>query len=61
MSHAGWARLKTVCGLVVAMIGLSALAGWGTGQRRWRGSVPTISRWPRIRRSGSCFWGSRSW
>jgi two-component system NtrC family sensor kinase len=33
MSHIGSARLKAVSGLVVAVIGLSALVGWGTGQR----------------------------
>ena len=33
MSYTGSARLKTASGLVVALVGLSALAGWGTGQR----------------------------
>ena len=33
MYHAGSGRLKTACGLVVAIVGLSALAGWGMGQR----------------------------
>jgi two-component system, NtrC family, sensor kinase len=33
VAQTGSARLKTVCGLVAAAIGLSALAGWGTGHR----------------------------
>jgi two-component system NtrC family sensor kinase len=37
MSHTGSARLKTLCGLVVAMIGMSALAGWGMGERSLTG------------------------
>jgi two-component system, NtrC family, sensor kinase len=37
MSLAGLARLKAVCGLVVAIIGLSALAGWGIGERSLSG------------------------
>ncbi len=37
MSHTGSARLKTVCGLVTAIIGLSALAGWGIGERALSG------------------------
>jgi hypothetical protein len=36
----GSARLKTVCGLVVTAIGLSALAGWGTGHRVLSGIRP---------------------
>ncbi len=37
MFHAGSALLKTACGLIVALIGLSALTGWGLGQRSLSG------------------------
>ena len=37
MSHAGLVRLKAVCGLVVAIIGLSALVGWELGERTLAG------------------------
>jgi two-component system NtrC family sensor kinase len=37
MSHTGFARLKTVCGLVVMLIGASAVAGWGIGERSLAG------------------------
>ncbi len=37
MSQTRWSVLKVLCGLVIAVISLSALTGWGTGERSLSG------------------------